>query len=60
VVYVALITAAIVDVGRAALTINVAGFLFGSGPESMHGGQMLIAADTASVSVIACRAAPIA
>jgi hypothetical protein len=30
--------AAIVDVSLVALLIGVSGFLFGSGPESMHGG----------------------
>jgi hypothetical protein len=57
-VYAALIVAAIVDLGLAALMIGVSGFLFGSGPESMHGGQWLMAAYTAGV--IACLAAPIA
>jgi hypothetical protein len=53
-----LVLAAIVDVALAALTIGVSGFLFGSGPESMHGGAGLMAAYTAGV--IACLAAPIA
>jgi hypothetical protein len=54
----ALIFAAIVDVALAALMIGVSGFLFGSGPESMHAGALLMAAYTAGV--IACLAAPIA
>ena len=51
----ALIIAAIVDV---ALMVAVSGFLFGSGPESRHGGGLLSAAYTAGV--LACLAAPIA
>ena len=39
-----LIIAAIVDVALAALMVAVSGFLFGSGPESMHGGVLLTAA----------------
>jgi hypothetical protein len=58
VVYAAVITAAIFNVGLAALKIDVSGFLFGSGPESIHGGQLLMAAYTADE--IACRAATIA
>jgi hypothetical protein len=38
--------------------VAVSGFLFGSGPESMHGGVLLTAAYAAGV--IACLAAPIA
>jgi hypothetical protein len=53
-----LIIAAIVDVALAALMVAVSGFLFGSGPESMHGGVLLTAAYAAGV--IACLAAPIA
>ena len=53
-----LIIAAIVDVALAALLIGVSGFLFGSGPESMHGGTLLTAAYAAAV--IACMAAPVA
>ncbi len=53
-----LVIAAIVDVALAALMIGVSGFLFGSGPESMHGGALLMAAY--AVGVIACLAAPIA
>src|ERR1039458_2215476 len=50
--------AAIVDIALAALIVAVSGFLFGSGPESMHGGGLLTAAYAAGV--IACLAAPIA
>jgi hypothetical protein len=57
VVRVLLILAAIVDVTLAALLIGVSGFLFGAGPESMHGGAGLIVAYVAAV--IACVAAPI-
>ena len=56
-VHAALIIAAIVDVALAALMVAVSGFLFGSGPESMHGGVLLTAAYAAGV--IACLAAPI-
>jgi hypothetical protein len=55
---VVLVLAAIVDLGLAALLIGVSGFLFGSGPESMHGGVWLMVAYAAAV--IACLAAPIA
>ena len=54
----ALIIAAIVDVALAALMIAVSGFLFGAGPESMHGSVLLTAAY--GTGVIACVAAPIA
>jgi len=53
-----LVLAAMVDLGLAALMIGVSGFLFGAGPESMHGSGFLIAAYTAGV--IACLVAPIA
>jgi hypothetical protein len=56
-VRVALIIAAIVDVALAALMIGISGFLFGSGPESMHAGVLLMAAYAAGV--IACLVAPI-
>ena len=53
-----LLLATLVDLALAALMIGVSGFLFGSGPESAHGGTFLAAAYTAGV--IACVAAPIA
>jgi hypothetical protein len=53
-----LIVAALADLALAALLIGVSGFFFGSGPESMHGGSVLAAADTAAVMV--CVAAPVA
>lgn len=53
-----LIIAAIADWALAALLIVVSGFMFGGGPESMHGGNWLLAAYSAAV--IACVAAPIA
>ena len=53
-----LVLATLVDLALAALMIGVSGFLFGSGPESAHGGTLLAAAYTAGV--IACVAAPIA
>ena len=52
-----LVLAAIVDLGLAALMIGVSGFLFGAGPESMHGGVWLMAAYALGVG--ACVAAPI-
>jgi hypothetical protein len=53
-----LVLATLVDLTLAALMIGVSGFLFGSGPESAHGGTLLAAAYTAGVMV--CVAAPIA
>jgi hypothetical protein len=53
-----LVIAAVVDVCLAALLIGVSGFLFGSGPESMHVGGLLTVAYTAAV--IACLVAPVA
>lgn len=53
-----LVLAAVIDIALAALLIGVSGFLFGSGPESMHGGALLSAAYAAAVVV--CLAAPIA
>jgi hypothetical protein len=50
--------AAVIDLALAALLIGVSGFLFGSGPESMHGGGLLLAAYSAGV--IACVVAPVA
>ncbi len=54
----ALIIATIVDVALAALMIGVSGFLFGTGPQSMQGGVLQMAAY--AVAVVACLAAPIA
>jgi hypothetical protein len=48
--------AAIIDLGIAALLIGVSGFVFGTGPESYHGGTAFMAAYTAGV--IACVIAP--
>jgi len=53
-----LILAAIADLGLAALLIGVSGFLFGAGPESMHGGAGALAVYLAAI--IACIAAPVA
>lgn len=53
-----LIVAMIVDFALAALMIGVSGFIFGAGPESAHGGSLLLAAYVAGV--IACPVAPIA
>ena len=52
-----LIVAALTDVALAGLLIAVSGFLFGGGPESMHGGAWLMAAYVAAI--VACVAAPI-
>ena len=51
-----LVIAAIVDVAIAALLVGVSGFLFGSGPESMHGGPQAVA--SFAVAVIGCVALP--
>ena len=53
-----LIVATIVDLALAALLIGVSGFIFGSGPESTHGGTLLQVAYAGFV--IACVALPIA
>ena len=53
-----LIIAAIADLALAALLIGVSGFIFGAGPESMHGGALLAAGYAGMV--IACVAAPVA
>jgi hypothetical protein len=57
-VYAALIIAAILDIALVALMVAVSGFLFGSGPESAHGGTLLAVAYAGGVT--ACLAAPIA
>jgi hypothetical protein len=51
-----LVLATIVDLAIAALLIGVSGFVFGSGPESYHGGTLFAAAYIAAV--IACVVAP--
>jgi hypothetical protein len=51
-----LVLATIVDLAIAALLIGVSGFLFGTGPESYHGGIWFAAAYMAAG--IACAAAP--
>ena len=53
-----MIVATIVDLALAALMIGVSGFIFGAGPESAHGGSLLLAAYVAGV--ITCPMAPIA
>jgi len=53
-----LVLATLVDFALGALMIGVSGFLFGSGPESAHGGTLMAAAYSAGV--IACLALPIA
>ena len=51
-----LVIVTVADLGLAALLINVSGFFFGAGPESMHGGSLAAMAYTAMV--IACILAP--
>jgi len=53
-----LVVAALADIALAALLIGVSGFLFGGGPQSMHGGALLMAAYAAAI--VACIAAPVA
>lgn len=53
-----LVLATIADLAIAALLVAVSGFLFGSGPESMHAGALMAAGYVAAV--IACLAAPAA
>ena len=53
-----MIVAALVDLALAALLVGVSGFLFGSGPESMHGGPFFMAAYAAAI--IVCVVAPVA
>jgi hypothetical protein len=58
VIKVLLAVAALADVALAALLLGVSGFLFGSGPESMHAGALMMAAYAAAI--VLCLAAPIA
>lgn len=51
-----LILATIVDLALAALLVGVSGFIFGSGPESAHGGSLFLTVYVAAV--IACVALP--
>ena len=53
-----LVIATVIDLALAALMIGVSGFIFGSGPESVHGGNLLAVAYGAAV--IACLALPVA
>ena len=50
--------AAVADLALAALLVAVSGFVFGSGPESTHGGPLLLVGY--SLAVIICIVAPIA
>ena len=52
-----LVLATLVDLAIAALLIGVSGFLFGSGPESLHGGPGVAVVYAAGIA--ACVAAPI-
>ena len=52
-----LIVAAIVDGLLAALLVGVSGFVFGPGPESMHGDALVTAGWTAMV--VGCVVAPV-
>ncbi len=51
-----LVLATIVDLAIAALLIGISGFLFGTGPESYHGGIWFAAAYMAAI--IGCAVAP--
>ena len=51
-----LIVAALADWGLAGLLVAVSGFLFGGGPESVHSGNLMMAAYAAAI--LACAAAP--
>ena len=53
-----LVVAAIADLALAALLIGVSGFIFGAGPESMHGGLLFAVGYVAGI--ILCVAAPVA
>jgi len=53
-----LFIAAILDVTLAVILIGISGFLFGTGPESMHGGALATAIYAAAV--IGSLAAPVA
>jgi len=53
-----LFVAAVVDLILFAILISISGFLFGTGPQSMHGGALM--ATVYTVGVIACLAAPVA
>ena len=52
-----LVLATVVDLAIAALLVAVSGFLFGSGPESLHGGPAVAVVYAAGIA--ACVAAPI-
>ena len=53
-----LLLATVIDLALAALLIGVSGFIFGSGPESGHGGMW--AAILFVSAIIACVVAPVA
>lgn len=53
-----LVVAAIADLALGVLLVSVSGFMFGSGPESIHAGAM--AAVGYAVIVITCLVAPVA
>ena len=53
-----LVIATVADLALAALLVGVSGFMFGSGPESMHGGAWFAVVYWGAV--IACVAAPFA
>ena len=53
-----LVVATIADLALAVLLVGVSGFMFGSGPESMHAGTLAAAGYV--VVVIVCIASPIA
>ena len=53
-----LVLATVIDLAVAALLVAVSGFVFGAGPESAHGGPLMLTAWIAML--IFCLAAPIA
>ena len=53
-----IVVAAVADLALAALLVAVSGFIFGSGPESTHAGNLAAAGYIAAV--IGCVVAPIA
>jgi hypothetical protein len=57
-VIVALVLGSIIDIALAVLLIGVSGFLFGSGPQSMHAGTPALIAFAGGV--IGCLGAPVA
>ncbi len=53
-----LFVASLVDLFLFAVLISISGYLFGTGPQSLHGGALM--ATVYTVGVIGCLAAPVA